>query len=250
MLAIFGASWKLVFTPLTKKIRRLGMLKGQILELGRMINLAPIQRCEQAAPDIMPRMRIGEAGAAKEPLSDPSPEPQLDGCAACSCLWTTNRHLRYAPMPPQFDREMPQYIARLREFLNVERRIVEGDQRHSSTPQHRKGRRQSPSKTGAVGDRAKAGGLGASAREACGDVGHAPDVAGSQSPISPAARERRRNNPARTALGARSPGCGVDAHWLWTADGPQGNAGKCHQRYMASMLARSEITPRPSGATA
>ena len=185
----------------------------------------------------------------KNPLSDPSLEPN----------WTA-APLAHVCGQPIGTFVMPQCLlnstgkccnlARLREFLNVERRIVEGDQRHSSTPQHRKGRRQSPSNTGAVGDRAKAGGLGASAREARGDVGYAPDVAGSQSPISPAARERRRNNPARTALGARSRGCGVDAHWLWTADGPQGNAGKCHQRYMASMLARSEITPRPSGATA
>jgi hypothetical protein len=36
--AIFGASWKLVFTPLTKKIRRLQMLQGQIQESDRMIN--------------------------------------------------------------------------------------------------------------------------------------------------------------------------------------------------------------------
>jgi hypothetical protein len=34
----FGTSWKLVFTPLTKRIRRLRMLKGQILEFDRMIN--------------------------------------------------------------------------------------------------------------------------------------------------------------------------------------------------------------------
>jgi hypothetical protein len=49
MLGIFGASWKLVFTPLTKKIRRLRMRKGLILEPSRMINLAPIQQCEPAA---------------------------------------------------------------------------------------------------------------------------------------------------------------------------------------------------------
>ena len=94
---------------------------------------------------------------------------------------------------------------------DVGRHIVEGDQRHSSTPQHRKGRGQSPpSSTRAVDDRAKARGLGTSAREARGDVGDAPDVAGSQSPTSPAACERRRNNAARgadrTAVGARSPG--------------------------------------------
>jgi len=109
----------------------------------------------------------------------------------------------HAPMPPQFDREMPRSSAP-RWIPDVGRRIVEGDQRHSSTPQHRKGRRQSPpSNTGVV--RAKARGLGASAREARGDVGHAPDVASSQSPTSPAACDRGRNNPARTALAARSP---------------------------------------------
>jgi hypothetical protein len=88
---------------------------------------------------------------------------------------------------------------------------------HSSASQSAK---TSPSSnTTAVGERAKARGLGASAREARGDVGHAPDVAGSQSPTSPAACERRRNNPARTALGARSSACGVDARWLWRGDG-------------------------------
>ena len=44
------------------------------------------------------------------------------------------------------------------------------------------------------------------------------DVAGSQSPTSPAACERRRNNPAQTALGGRSSACGVDARWLWTRE--------------------------------
>jgi hypothetical protein len=38
MLAISGASWKLVFTPLTKKIRRPRMLKGQILEFDHMLS--------------------------------------------------------------------------------------------------------------------------------------------------------------------------------------------------------------------
>jgi hypothetical protein len=61
MLAISGASWKLVFTPLTKKIRRLRMLKGQILEFDCMINAwhDPTMRTIGSMPDR--DVRLGDA---------------------------------------------------------------------------------------------------------------------------------------------------------------------------------------------
>jgi hypothetical protein len=61
MLAIFGASWKLVFTPLTKKIRQLQMLKGQILEFDRMLNAWQRSNDPNKRLDDRPRRRLGAA---------------------------------------------------------------------------------------------------------------------------------------------------------------------------------------------
>jgi hypothetical protein len=61
MLAIFGASWKLVFTPLTKRIRRLRMLRGQILEFNRMLNACQRSNDANKRLNARPQRRLGDA---------------------------------------------------------------------------------------------------------------------------------------------------------------------------------------------
>jgi hypothetical protein len=94
----FGASWKLVFTPLTKRIRRLRMHKGQILEFDRMINAWPRSNDDRDVDSEMPAVvdQPNNSDVARETVttryytsdedwrngdrSQRIPFPILDGC--------------------------------------------------------------------------------------------------------------------------------------------------------------------------